>query len=324
MHHHNEKRSKVMVTGAAGFIGSHLVDALLKEGDVVIGVDNMSAGLDGHLEQARAFDSFTFIKADLLMDDISSSMQGVHTVYHLAANPDIRSGAHDTRSQFDQNIVATYNLLEACRKGGVRKVVFSSTSAVYGETESIPTHESLGPLLPISMYGAAKASCEAMISAYCHQFEMAGVIFRFANVVGTRSTHNVLHDFIRKLREDPQELEILGAEPGTCKSYVHVLDCVRAMLVASKACEGGVEIYNIGTDDWTYVSDIADSVVRELGLSNVHYRWTGGVKGGGGWIGDVRRMLLSTDRIRACGWSPELNSAEAIRTAVREILEQKR
>lgn len=324
MHHNNEVKSKIMVTGAAGFIGSHLVDALLKSGEAVIGLDNMSAGLDTHLQEANSFDSFRFIKADLLLNDISPFMEGVHTVYHLAANPDIRSGAHDTRSQFDQNIVATYNLLEACRKGGVRKVVFSSTSAVYGETESIPTHESLGPLLPISMYGAAKASCEAMISAYCHQFDMTGVIFRFANVVGTRSTHNVLHDFIRKLGENPQELEILGAEPGTCKSYVHVLDCVRAIIVASNANDSGVEIYNIGSEDWTYVLDIADSVVQEIGLNDVRYRWTGGVKGGGGWVGDVRRMLLSTDRIRACGWSPKLNSAESIRTAVREILAEKR
>lgn len=324
MDNNKEVKSKVMVTGAAGFIGSHLVDALLKDGEAVIGLDNMSAGLEGHLQPARASDLFTFIKADLLRDEVSSNLQDVHTVYHLAANPDVRSGAHDTRSQFDQNIVATYNLLEACRNAGVRKVVFSSTSAVYGETESIPTHESLGPLLPISMYGAAKASCEALVSAYCHQFDMVGVIFRFANVVGTRSTHNVLHDFIRKLKENPQNLEILGAEPGTCKSYVHVFDCVRGIMVASGACASGVEIYNIGSDDWTFVSDIAAIVVQEMGLSDVRYHWTGGVKGGGGWIGDVRRMLLSTERIRACGWSPELNSIEAIRTAVREILEQKR
>lgn len=314
---------KVMVTGAAGFIGSHLVDALLKEGCDVVGLDNLSAGILDHLESAMQNPSFRMEKADLVNDDLSRYLQDVEEVYHLAANPDVRSGAHDTRSHFDQNIVATYRLLEACRGTGVKKVVFSSTSAVYGETESIPTRET-EPLRPISIYGASKAACEAMIHAYCHQFEMAGVIFRFANVVGDRSTHNVLHDFIRKLRDNPRELEVLGAEPGTCKSYIHVQDCIRAILKGSSAVQEGVMAYNIGTEDWTFVKDIADIVVQEMGLEEVDYRWTGGVKGGGGWVGDVRKMLLGTELIRSRGWAPCLNSQQSIRQAVQEILASKK
>lgn len=314
---------KVMVTGAAGFIGSHLVDALLAEGYEVLGVDNLSAGILDHLDAAMENPLFSLEKVDMVSDDLGSLLQGVEEIYHLAANPDVRSGVLDTRSHFDQNILATYRLLEACRDSQVRKVVFSSTSAVYGETESIPTPET-EPLRPISIYGASKAACEALVSAYCHQFEMAGVVFRFANVVGSRSTHNVLHDFIRKLRDNPRELEILGAEPGTCKSYIHIQDCIRAIIQGAGSVSEGITAFNIGTEDWTFVQDIATIVVEEMGLQEVDFRWTGGVKGGGGWIGDVRKMLLSTQLIRSKGWAPSLNSHQSIRLAVQEILGKKR
>jgi UDP-glucose 4-epimerase len=198
--------------------------------------------------------------------------------------------------------------------------MFPSTSTVYGETEVIPTPEDYGPLVPISIYGASKLACEALISSYCHSFDQNAVIYRFANVVGTRSTHNVLHDFIRKLREDPTRLEILGAEPGTIKSYVHVKDCVSGMVVGAEQAREQVEIYNIGSRDWMTVKDIADIVVEEMGLPDVEYHWTGGVKGGRGWVGDVKKMLLAVDRLESRGWSPKLGSREAIRRAVQEIL----
>jgi UDP-glucose 4-epimerase len=241
-------------------------------------------------------------------------------VCHLAANPDVRIGAKNTKVVYEQNIEVTYRLLEAGKDSGVKDIMFPSTSTVYGETEVIPTPEDYGPLLPISVYVASKLADEALISSYCHTFEQSAVLYRFANVVGTRSTHNVLHDFIRKLRADPKHLEILGAEPGTMKSYVHVKDCVSGMVAGAEAAKEQVEIYNIGSKDWMSVKDIADIVVEEMGLPNVEYQWTGGVKGGRGWVGDVKKMLLAVDKLESRGWQPKLNSREAIRRAVQEII----
>jgi UDP-glucose 4-epimerase len=191
---------------------------------------------------------------------------------------------------------------------------------VYGEASQIPTPEDYGPLLPISIYGASKLACEALISAYGHTFDMRAVLYRFANVVGPRSTHNVLHDFIRKLRENHNQLEILGAAPGTSKSYVHVSDCVAGMLVGAEKASEQIEVYNIGSTDRTSVKEIADIVVQEMHLKKVDYRWTGGVQGGRGWIGDVKQMLLDVSKLQGRGWSPRMNSKEAVRTAVKEIV----
>lgn len=312
----------VLVTGAAGFIGSHLVDALLYKRMNVIGIDNLSTGKREFLSSAKNDDKFRFYQVDLLTDDISSLLSDVDTVYHLAANPDVRSGAEDTKKHFDQNIVATYRLLESCRETGVKRFVFSSTSTVYGEANTIPTPEDYGPLMPISIYGASKLACEAMISAYSHQYNMQSVIFRFANVVGARSTHNVIHDFIHKLRENPRHLEILGTEPGTCKSYIHVSDTVEGILLGTEKSEGIIEIFNIGSHDWTFVKDIAEIITSKMEIKGAEYIWTGGTNGGGGWVGDVRKMLLSTKKLEKLGWSPKLTSSEAIELAVMEILSE--
>ena len=311
---------KMLVTGCAGFIASHLAEELLARGNSVVGVDNLSAGKREFMSGMMANDAFSFMEGDLLTMDLGRALDDVEVVCHLAANPDVRLGAKNTHIHFEQNIEVTYRLLEAGKDHGVKDVMFPSTSTVYGETDVIPTPEHHGPLLPISVYGASKLACEALISSYCHTFDQNAVIYRFANVVGTRSTHNVLHDFIRKLRHDPTALEILGAEPGTMKSYVHVKDCVRGMVAGAEATDAQVEIYNIGSRDWMSVKDIADIVVEEMGLADVDYRWTGGVKGGRGWVGDVKRMLLAVDKLEAKGWSPRLSSHEAIRQAVREIL----
>lgn len=311
---------RIVVTGCAGFIASHLADELLARGNEVVGVDNLSAGKRDFMSGMLSNDRFTFVEGDLLTMDLGKALEGAEVVCHLAANPDVRLGAKNTHIHFEQNIEVTYRLLEACKDNGVKDILFPSTSTVYGETEVIPTPESYGPLLPISVYGASKLACEAMISSYCHTFDQNAVIYRFANVVGSRSTHNVLHDFIRKLREDPHRLEILGAEPGTSKSYVHVKDCVSGMIAGAEGAKEQVEVYNIGSRDWMTVKDIADIVVEEMGLTDVEYRWTGGVKGGRGWVGDVKKMLLAVDRLESRGWQPRLNSREAIRQAVRDIL----
>ncbi len=310
----------ILITGCAGFIASHLAEELLERGNKVVGVDNFSAGKREFMSNMLTHPDFSFIEGDLLTMDLVPALKDVDVICHFAANPDVRLGAKNTHIHFEQNIEVTYRLLEAGKDLEVEDIMFPSTSTVYGETEVIPTPENYGPLVPISVYGASKLACEALIASYCHTFDQNAVIYRFANVVGTRSTHNVLHDFIRKLREDPSSLEILGAEPGTIKSYVHVKDCVQGMVAGAEASEEQVEIYNIGSKDWMTVKDIADIVTEEMGLPDAEYRWTGGVKGGRGWVGDVKKMLLSVEKLQSRGWNPRLSSREAIRQAVREIL----
>ncbi len=312
--------SNIVVTGCAGFIGSHLTDALLAMGNHVVGVDNLSAGRREFLEDAEGYPDFRFVQADLLNDDLRPIFKGADAVMHMAANPDVRSGAKDTLSHYKQNIEVTYRVLEAMKETGVKDILFPSTSTVYGEPTVIPTPEGYGPLVPISVYGATKLACEALICSYAYSFDMTGVIFRFANVVGTRSTHNVLHDFTNKLKADPKRLEILGSEPGTTKSYVHVEDCVRGMVIGAEYARNKVEMFNLGSNDRMSVKDIADTVTEVMGLRGVRYEWTGGVQGGRGWIGDVKNMLLSSDKLRSYSWEPTMNSSQAIKKAVREIV----
>jgi len=314
------QQRNILVTGCAGFIGSHMVDDLLEKGNRVYGLDNLSAGRRSFMAEALKDDHYTFIEGDLVNMDLAPLLRKVDLVCHFAANPDVRLGASNTRVHFEQNIQVTYRLLEECARNDVKDILFPSTSTVYGEPTEIPTPEDYGPQVPISIYGASKLACEALISSYCHTFDMNAVMYRFANVVGTRSTHNVLHDFIRKLRDDPTYLEILGREPGTHKSYVHVSDCVKAMTVGAEKAKEQVEIFNIGSRDKISVRRIADIVVQEMGLAAVEYHWTGGVKGGRGWIGDVKEMLLSIEKLERYGWSPSMDSEEAIRQAVRDIL----
>jgi UDP-glucose 4-epimerase len=311
---------KILVTGNAGFIGSHLVEELLHKGNHVVGLDNLSAGKRSFMDKVKNDDNFRFIEGDLLNVDLGKVLREVDMVFHFAANPDVRLGASNTHVHFEQNIEVTYRLLEECARNDVRDIIFPSTSTVYGEATIIPTAEDYGPQIPISIYGASKLACEALISSYCHTFDMNAVVYRFANVVGTRSTHNVLHDFIRKLREQPDYLEILGRDPGTHKSYVHVSDCIKGMVVGIERAKDQVEIFNIGSKDRLSVRRIADIVTQEMGLKEVSYHWTGGVKGGRGWVGDVKQMLLSIEKLERFGWTPRMNSESAIRQAVKQAL----
>lgn len=314
---------KVLVTGGAGFIGSHLVDELLQLGNRVTVVDNFSSGrreFIGHLESEEGF---SVEERDILHDDIGSLVGSSDVVFHLAANPDVRLGEEGTKVHMDQNIIVTYRVLEAMRSTGTKVMLFTSTSTVYGEATEVPTPEEYGPLVPISLYGASKLACEALISSYCHTFDMQSSLFRFANVVGSRSTHGVIHDFIEKLRADPSRLEILGREPGTVKSYSHISDCVQALVRGWRVLSEPVEIFNIGSDDAIDVRTIADIVAQEMGLENVEYDWTGGVDDGRGWKGDVRRMQLSIEKLKTAGWAPRYGSEDAVRIASRELIQGK-
>ena len=306
-----------VVTGGAGFIGSHLVDSLVARGRDVLVIDSLCAGkqemIAGHLTSGRV----RILQMDLLADGWQDSLKGAGCVYHLAADPDVRQSAMTPDPTFRNNIAATYRVLEAMRVHGVHNLVFTSTSTVYGNATVIPTPENYTPLEPVSVYGGSKLACEALISAYCHSFGMMSWQFRFANIIGARSGHGVITDFVRKLKENHKELEILGDGKQT-KSYLEVHECVEAMHFAMAHSKNPVNIFNIGSEDWIDVRSIADILVDEMHLPGVKYRFTGGALG---WVGDVPKMQLAVDRIKGLGWKPRLGSRESVRIAVRAALE---
>jgi len=304
-----------VVTGGAGFIGSHLVDTLVAQGNEVLVIDSLAGGSLHKVSRHMSDGDIRLIKADLLDDGWQEHIRGADRLFHLAADPDVRQSAINPDPTMQNNIMATYRVLEAMRIHSVPELVFTSTSTVYGDANVIPTPEDYAPLLPISVYGASKLACEALISSYCHSFNMKSWIYRFANIVGERSGHGVITDFIKKLKTNPKELEILG-DGKQIKSYLEVHECVAAMLFATRSKET-VNIFNIGSEDWIDVKSIAEIVVEEMHLPNVKFRFTGGERG---WVGDVPKMQLSLERIKGKRWKPELGSRESVRLAVRDLL----
>jgi UDP-glucose 4-epimerase len=312
---------RVLVTGGAGFIGGCLCEELVKRGCEVSILDDFSSGsrsnvqhlLDDHSGRFRLF-----VGDCTERDDVAGVLEGVDVVFHFAANPEVRLDLSDPETCFRQNVYATHVVLEAIRNSGAEKIVFASTSTIYGDARVVPTPEDYAPLEPISVYGASKLASEALITAYAHSYGFAALILRFANVVGSRSGHGVIFDFVRKLREDPGELEILGDGTQT-KSYLYIDDCVSAVLTAFERMRGRVEVLNVGSEDQVGVREIADVVVEEMRLKDVNFRFTGGVDGGRGWVGDVKNMLLDVTRLKAKGWKPKYNSKEAVRQTARRI-----
>jgi UDP-glucose 4-epimerase len=310
-------KNKILVTGGAGFIGSHLVDCLLAKGNRVTIFDNLSSGKMEFIKHHFENPDFTLIKADLLdQDAIERACKDINSVYHVAANPDVRLGTSDTRVHFDQNILATYNLLEAIRKNNVKEIIFTSTSTIYGEASIIPTAEDYGPLIPISLYGASKLACEALITSYSHTFDIKAWIFRFANIVGPRSTHGITVDFINKLQDNSAQLEILG-DGKQEKSYLHVSECVDAILFTVGNSKEEVNIFNIGSEDTISATGIGKAVVEEMQLSNVRFVYTGGSRG---WKGDVPKMRLDIEKLKKLGWRPAYTSERSVRETARSLL----
>jgi UDP-glucose 4-epimerase len=308
-----------VVTGGAGFIGSHLVDTLVAQGNEVLVIDSLCAGHREMIERHIDSHKVRFMQKDLLGDGWQEALQGADRLFHLAADPDVRQSAVNPDPTLQNNIMATYRVLEAMRRHDVPEIVFTSTSTVYGDAKVIPTPETYTPLEPISVYGATKLACEALISSYCHSFGMRSWIFRFANIIGARSGHGVINDFIHKLEENPAELEILGDGKQT-KSYLEVHECVAAMLFAVGHSRDIVNTFNIGSEDWIDVKSIAEIVVEEMHLPHVKFRFTGGERG---WIGDVPKMQLAVDRIKVLRWKPQVGSRESVRIAVRAMLEER-
>ena len=310
------KKNTYFVTGGCGFVGSHVVDRLITKGKVIV-YDNLSSGKKEFIRPHIGKKNFKFIRADLLNKAVlAKAMRGADVVFHMAANPEIRIGETTPEIDFKQGVVATYNVLEAMRHGGVKKIVFSSSSTVFGEPAVRPTLEDYAPLKPISIYGASKLACEGLISAYCHMFGMQSWIFRFANIVGARGTHGILVDFMRKLKDDPNTLEVLG-NGRQRKSYLLVEDCADGMLFAFTHAKEPVNILNLGSDDDIRVSQIAKIVLHKLGLKKTKLVYTGG---GRGWRGDVPVMLLDTARMKKLGWHIKYGSFSAIESAVEALL----
>jgi UDP-glucose 4-epimerase len=311
----------VLVTGGCGFIGSHLVDTLMKTEANVYVIDNLSTGTTQHIKQWVTNSRFRFIKDDLLNTKALSGISSKFDfVFHLAANPEVRVSSINPQIHFQQNVIATYNLLEYLRKTQNECTIsFASTSAVYGEPRVIPTPETYAPLAPISIYAATKLACEALITAYAYNYGLRARIFRLANIIGSRSDHGVIHDFILKLKNNPRQLEILGDGTQT-KSYLYVDDCIQALMKGTKKSKEQVQFFNVGSDDQINVKDIGEIVIEAMGLRDVKINLTGGVDGGRGWSGDVKIMFLDIAKMRSIGWTPKLSSNQAVRQTVKKIL----
>jgi len=312
----------ILVTGGAGFIGSHLVEALVNRNYKVIVLDNLSSGYKQNLSGILDDDKLKFLIGDCRHpENVREALEGVDVVFHFAANPEVRLEIADPRKCYEQNIEATYILLEEIRMSKVESIVFASSSTVYGDATTIPTPENYGPLKPISVYGASKLACEALVSSYCYSFKKRGVIIRPANIVGPRSAHGVILDFIKKLKANPSELEILGDGTQT-KSYLYIDDCVDAIIKAYESAQEAITICNIGSEDQTNVTEIAEIIIEEMGLKDVKLKYSGGIEGGRGWTGDVKNMLLDVGKLKSLGWKPKLNSKEAVRQATRDLIRE--
>ena len=309
----SESLQTVFITGVAGFIGSNLADRLLAQGCAVVGWDNFATGQPEFLAAARANPDFRLVRGDNLdLRALTEAMAGCDTVFHLAANADVRFGLEHPRTDLEQNTLATFNVLEAMRSNGIRTLAFSSTGSVYGEAEVIPTPETAPFPVQTSLYGASKLAGEGLIHAYCEGFGFEGYIFRFVSILGERYTHGHVFDFYRQLLEHPDHLRVLG--DGTQrKSYLYVQDCLSAMLQVmnlgtARQARHRTETYNLGADEYVQVNDSIRFLCEALGLKP-RLEYTGGPKG---WVGDNPFIYLDTRKIRATGWRPTLTIEQGI------------
>jgi UDP-glucose 4-epimerase len=296
------------ITGGAGFIGSHLVDRLLLLGHRVVAYDNFSTGQDRFIEQANSSANFRLVRGDVLdFDCLTAAMDGTDFIWHMAANADVRFGLEHPRKDLEQNTIATYNVLEAMRANGIRRMAFASTGSIYGEPEVFPTPEIAPFPIQTSTYGASKLAGEALIEAYCEGFGFQGYIFRFVSILGERYSHGHLFDFYKSLKVNPEELRVLG-DGRQRKSYLYVQDCLDAMLLAIEKAPDKVNIFNLGTDEYCEVNESITWITEHLGLMP-KLTYTGGKRG---WVGDSPFIFLDCCKIRSLGWVPQLSIRKGV------------
>jgi UDP-glucose 4-epimerase len=310
--------TRFLVTGGAGFIGSHLVARLLQRADAqVVVYDNFSSGRSWHLQETENSGRLQVVQGDIKdLDQLRTAMAGIDVVFHLASNPDIARAVREPDIDFWEGTYLTQNVLEAIRHNRVPRLLYSSGSGVYGDTGTHAVAENYSPMQPISTYGASKLAGEALICSYCHMFDMHALAFRFANVVGPRQTHGVAYDFVLRLLRDPTRLPILG-DGSQSKSYIHVDDVLDAMLFLHDAGLKGFNVFNVATEDYVTVREIADLVVHQLGLSRVDYAFTGGDRG---WKGDVPIVRFDTRKLRERGWTNRRTSREALLASIDSLI----
>ncbi len=308
---------KVFVTGCAGFIGSNLVDRLLAMGHEVVGYDNFSTGQRQFLQSALSCARFTAVEGDTLdLPRLSATMASSSTVFHFAANADVRFGTQHPRKDLEQNTIATHNVLEAMRANAIKRVAFSSTGSVYGEPDVFPTPEDAPFPVQTSLYAASKLAGEGLISAYCEGFGFQSFIFRFVSILGERYTHGHVFDFYKQIRQDPTRLRVLGNGKQR-KSYLYVQDCIDAMLLAMEKSSAKVNIFNLGFDGYCEVNESIRWICEALGVKP-RIEYTGGERG---WTGDSPFIFLDTKNIRSLGWSPKLNIREGVVSTVNFLRE---
>jgi UDP-glucose 4-epimerase len=316
---------KYLVTGGAGFIGSHLTDALLADpatSELVV-LDNFSSGRREHLAHHAHDPRLRIHTCELLdLEKIAPLFQGVEQVFHLAANPDARWGIDNTRLDLEQETIVTYNVLEAMRRQKVPRIVFSSSGTVYGDVGTTITHEKLGPCLPVSLYGAGKLASEGLITAFCSTFGLRAIIFRFGNIVGERTTHGVIYDFIRQLAKNSSELKVLG-NGHQAKPYVYVRDLVNGLIFGKMRCgelnPAQFDVFNLAPDGATSVRFIAAELIRLLGYSDktqIHYG-----ESTQGWPGDVAQSRMDSSKLRSAGFALPRSSDEVVRHALKQIIQ---
>jgi UDP-glucose 4-epimerase len=309
-----------LVTGGAGFIGSHLVDRLVSDGWKVRVMDNFSSGRIENIEHHKDNRDVEILKVDLKdFEEAERAVKDVDVVFHYAANPEVRVSTTNPEIHFNENVVATFNLLQAMRRNDVGELVFASSGSVYGEPERIPVGEE-APIRPVSVYGASKAACENLIHAYSKLYGIRAIILRYANVVGPRLRHGVIWDFINKLKKNPSELEILG-DGKQVRSYIYIDDAIEATIITWRKSVNSFEVYNIASENWMTVDEVADEVVRVMGLDGIK-RIHMPVLHGVGWLGDIKRVVLKIEKLKALEFKPSMNSREAVRITAKKLVEE--
>jgi UDP-glucose 4-epimerase len=308
---------RVAITGGAGFIGSHLVDACVARGFQVSVIDNLSVGntqyIDHHIRSGRV----AFTRGDVLDPFLlRAALSGADMVVHLAANPDARWGLENPSIDLELEVISTFQVLEAMRALGIKRIVLASSGTVYGDVGPIAIDESYGPCQPISLYAAGKVAAEAFVSAYCSSFGMQGLICRFGNVIGERATHGALFDFVNKLERDPLILDVLG-NGRQAKPYIEVKDLVQGLLFAAERAPGPYDVYNIAPVGATSVATLAETLLDELGLTDTVLRFG---ETDAGWPGDVPQSRMDAAKIQRLGWSPRYSSDEAVRVGIRDMV----